>query len=269
MRRDPIPPAIRRAAQAPLLDEARERELLERIRERRDPEAMTELVRAHLRLTMHVALRYTSGTVRLEDLLSEGAIGLCEAAHRFDPAHGTRFATYAAWWVRAHVRTFALKNRRLVALPSTRSARVVLGRSTRMQSTLTASLGRPPTREELAAALDVEVADVDLVHGALAARDLSLTPVDDGPTPTLTAPTPTPEEAVEQAEAQTRAREAVERALAALDPREHEIVRRRFLDDEGQTLRTIGAKMGLSRERVRQLELRAKDKMRRELGRVA
>lgn len=269
MSRDAIPPAIRRAARVPLLEEAHERDLLARIREADDPNAMTELVRAHLRLTLDVASRYTSRSVRIEDLVSEGAVGLCEAAHRFDPSHGTRFATYAAWWVRAHIRAFALKNRRVVSLPATRNGRVVLGRSTRVQGQLTAELGRPPSIEELAKALDVGVKDIEMVHTALAGRDVSLAPRDDGPTLAVASNQPSPEDLVARAEVEADARGAVDRALAALDPREHEIVRRRYLDGESQTLRAIGEEMGLSRERVRQLELRAKDKMRRELDRVA
>lgn len=269
MSRDAIPPAIRRAARVPLLEEGHERDLLRRIREHDEPEAMAALVHAHLRLTLDVALRYTSRSVRVEDLVSEGAVGLCEAAHRFDPSHGTRFATYAAWWVRAHIRAFALKNRRVVALPATRNGRVVLGRSTRAQAALTAKLGRPPTTEELAEALEVGVRDVEMVHSALSGRDVSLAPREDGPPVTIGAGTPTPEELVARAEDEANAKGAVARALEALDPREHEIVRRRYLDEDVQTLRAIGAEMGLSRERVRQLELRAKDKMRRQLAQVA
>ncbi|MCB9598027.1 MAG: sigma-70 family RNA polymerase sigma factor [Sandaracinaceae bacterium] len=269
MGRDAIPSAIRRAARTPLLSQPREQLLLERIREEDDADAMAELVRAHLRLTLDVASRYSGRNVRLEDLVSEGAVGLCEAAHRFDPAHGTRFATYASWWVRAHIRSFALRNRRVVGLPATRNGRLVLGRSTRTQAELTARLGRPATTEELAEALGVTVGDVEMVHSALAGRDVSLAPREDGPALEVSATGPNPEEAVARVESDRRARDEVRRALSALDDRELEIVRRRYLDDEGQTLRAIGQQMGLSRERVRQLELRAKDKMRRELDRVA
>mgnify|MGYP001172807397 CR=1 FL=1 len=264
-----IPPAIRRAAQTPLLSADGELALLARVREHDDPEALAALVRAHLRLALDVASRFAGRAAPMEDLVAEGALGLCEAARRFDPAHGARFATYATWWVRAYVRSYALKNRRLVALPSTRAGRRVLGGTARAEATLTARLGRAPSAPELAEALGVEVEDVELVRGALGARDVSIEAHADGPALPLPSPYPTPEEAVASAEAGAQAQAAVARALGTLDRREREIVRRRYLDDEAQTLRVIGRDLGLSRERVRQLELRARDKMRRELDRVA
>ncbi|MBX3269394.1 MAG: sigma-70 family RNA polymerase sigma factor [Sandaracinaceae bacterium] len=264
-----IPPAIRHAAQTPLLTADRELELLARVRERDDPDAMAALVGTHLRLAIDVASRYAGRAAPMEDLIAEGALGLCEAARRFDPAHGARFATYATWWVRAYIRTYALKNRRLVALPSTRAGRKVLGGAARAEAGLTARLGRAPSLAELAAALGVEVEDVELVRGALGARDVSIEVHADAPAFPLPSPSPTPEEAVASAQADAQAQLAVERALGTLDRREREIVRRRYLDDEAQTLRTIGRDLGLSRERVRQIELRARDKMRRELDRVA
>jgi len=264
-----IPIAIQRAARAPLLEADEERAHLERVQRDGDPAAMTALVSSHLRMTLSVAMRYASRGLPVEDLVSEGAVGLCEAAKRFDLERGTRFSTYAAWWVRAHIRAYALRNRRVVAMPATRNGRVVMGRAAEAQRRLTAALGRPPTTDELAADLGVERADVELVQSAMRGRDVSLTPRDDGPAVRLSAAGPSPEDAVADREWRERAAERIEGALGALDDRELEIVQRRFLRGEGQTLRAIGEEMGLSRERVRQLELRAKDKLRRQLATVA
>jgi len=261
-----IPIAIRRAARAPLLDAEEERSLIERVQRDGDPDAMHTLVSSHLRMTLSVAMRYAGRGLPVEDLVSEGAVGLCEAAKRFELERGTRFSTYAAWWVRAHIRAFALRNRRVVAMPATRNGRVVMGRAAEAQRRLTADLGRPPTDDELAADLGVRRSDVELVHSAMRGRDVSLTPRDDGPDVRLSAPGPSPEDVVADREWRERAAERVQGALTALDDRELEIVQRRFLRGESQTLRAIGAEMGLSRERVRQLELRAKDKLRRRLS---
>lgn len=261
-----IPIAIRRAARAPLLDADEERTLIERVQRDGDQAAMSALVSSHLRMTLSLATRYASRGLPVEDLVSEGAVGLCEAARRFDLERGTRFSTYAAWWIRAHIRAFALRNRRVVAMPSTRNGRVVMGRAARTRQRLTAALGRPPTVDELADELGVERADVELVDSAMQGRDVSLSPRDDGPALRLRATEPSPEEEVAEREQREGAAARVHDALTALDARELEIVERRFLRAEGQTLRAIGAEMGLSRERVRQLELRAKDKLRRRLS---
>lgn len=252
-----------------MLDAETERAYLERIHESDDAQARSALLSSHIRLCLSIAGRYAGGTVRLEDLVAEGMVGLCEASERFDLERETRFATYAAWWVRARVRAFALRNRRVVAPPSTRAGRKVMGALTATQRTLTADLGRPATDEELAEALDVAASDVQTMRAALGAADVSLAPRADGRAMELASERPSPEEEVEREEHRSHARSSVARALRHLDERELEVVSRRYLEPDRETLATIGQSMGISRERVRQLEVRAKEKMRDALARVA
>ncbi|HEY8429655.1 MAG TPA: sigma-70 family RNA polymerase sigma factor [Sandaracinaceae bacterium] len=254
---------IRRAAlEAPMLDAETEQEYLRRIQESDDPAAMQALLLSHLRLVLSIAQRYTSNGVTLEDLIAEGNLGLVEAARRFDRSKGTRFSTYAAWWVRALIRRFAIANRRIVGAPSTRNARRVLGRLRQAQRRLAAELGEAPTREQLAQALSVTPEEIAMVEGALSGRDVSLGPTEDGQVVELTSELESPEEAVAERELRAIHRRSIRAAFEALDERERAIVEKRLLDDDKDTLAHIGGSMGLSRERVRQIELRARQKLR-------
>ena len=227
-----------------------------------DAAATRQLVLAHLRLVIAAAQPYSGGSVSLDDLISEGCLGLMEAARRFDPERGNRFSTYAVWWVRAHLRRFALSNRRIVSSPSTRNARRVLGGMGRIQRELTQQLGRTPRREEIAKALGVEAEDVAMVEASLRGRDVTLSPADVGPTRELPAEAETPEEATADAEVRMMHADAVSDALEKLSGREREIVRRRLLDDDRASLATLGEAFGVSRERVRQIQQRAQAKLR-------
>ncbi len=265
---DVVGPALRRVSRAaPLLDARRERELLRRVHEGHDDAAFRELFESHLRLVVAIASRFARAGVSLTELIAEGNLGLIEAAHRFDLSRSTRFATYAAWWIRARVRRFALGNRRVVGAPSTRAARSLLSRLRTVERQLVHELGRAPTREEIAAHVGASSTDVDMVEAALSGRDVSLGAALDGLDLADTRPTPE-DEAVAAELAASRGRR-VRAALETLDRREREIVTRRLVDDDAPTLTAIGATLGLSRERVRQLEERAKRKLRTILREVA
>ncbi len=192
----------------------------------------------------------------------EGVLGLMEAAHRFDPERGIRFGTYAAWWVRAYIRRYALTNRRIVAPPSTRAARRIIASLRRTERELAADSGRCPERAEVAAAIGVSTEDLTMVEGLLGGRDVPIGPVDDGIgfEPVADAASPEQETAAEEARQQDAG--AVHQALSLLSERERAIVQRRILDDERTSLSALGQTMGLSRERVRQLEKRAQLKLR-------
>lgn len=252
----------RRAARAPMLAADTERELLAQIRDHDDPKAMAALLDSHLRLVLAMAHRYTRHGVSLEDLVAEGNLGLVEAARRFEADRGTRFSTYAAWWVRALIRRYALANRRIVPAPSTRNARKLIGTLRTTERKLSAELGRAPTPTEVAEALGVEVKDVEMVDTALRARDVSFGPRPDGTDFELASPKASPEQQVADHQLAARSKQSVHRALDLLDAREREIVEKRFLEEDRQTLSNIGSTMGLSRERVRQLEVRAREKLR-------
>ena len=175
-RRPPVPDRIREMASAPMLDAETERDLLSRFRASEDPRALEALVASHLRLVVATAMRYARDGLPMEDLVSEGSLGLVEAARRFDPDKGGRYATYARWWVRALIRRYALANRRIVGAPSTRNGRRVMSRLRRTQKALTAQYGAPPSTEQVAEHLGVSPEEVEQVDAALRTNDLSIRP---------------------------------------------------------------------------------------------
>jgi RNA polymerase sigma-32 factor len=238
---------LRMALDAPMLDAETERAYLARIQDRGDPEAMRRLLASHLRLVVAVARSYARHGIELEDLIGEGNLGLLEAVRRFDRSRNIRFATYAAWWVRALIRRYAMANRRVVAAASTRKT----------ERRLEHVLGEQPTREQVAEALGVTVEDIAMVEASLGGRDVPIGARGEEHTIELSSPQLTPEEEVAEQEAQYVNAQRVSAALAELDARERFIVEKRFLDDRSATLRELGSKMGVSRERIRQLQLRA------------
>jgi RNA polymerase sigma-32 factor len=252
----------RRAAnEAPVLDATTEQRLVAAFQSGSE-RALGELLRSHLRLVLSVAKRYAGHGASLEDLVSEGNLGLIEAARRFELERGNRFGTYAAWWVRAYIRRFALVNRRIVAAPSTRNARRVLSKLRETQRDIAQREGRPADRAEVARALEVTEADVAMVETALSGRDVALGPVDDGPGWEVASEGVSPEAETAEREHESFCRTRIAEALLELSPRERRIVVERYLDSEGATLSTLGTRLGLSRERVRQIEKRAQKKLR-------
>lgn len=253
------------AIQAPMLDVGTEQDYLLRIQESDDPTALNALLVSHLRLVLSVAQKYTGHGIGIEDLVAEGNLGLVEAARRFDRSKGTRFSTYAAWWVRALIRRFTIANRRIVGAPSTRNGRRLLSSLRQTQRRLASANGAPPTREEVAKELEVTPEEVAMVEAALSGRDVSLGPTPDGHVVDLPSAIASPEDTVAANEIGRMNAESVAAALDLLDPRERAIVERRLLTEDKETLADIGKHMGLSRERVRQIELRARQKLREAL----
>lgn len=264
-RRDgPAPDLLRAAADAPMLDAQTERTYLKALQSDSDPTAALDaLLTSHLRLVLSVARKYASHGVPIEDLVAEGNLGLVEAARRFDPSRDNRFATYAAWWVRALIRRYTIANRRIVGAPSTRNARRLLSSLRKTERRLAQQLGQPPSREQVANELDVAPSDVAMMDAALRGRDVSLGPGPDGG-PAFEVPDVdgTPEDRVEESERAAHNAACIEGALELLDAREREIVERRLLSEDRETLARIGLSLGLSRERVRQIEKRACEKLR-------
>lgn len=251
----------RQAARAPILDLETEHQLIAELM-KGSRVALERLIVSHMRLVLSVADRYAQRGVAFEDLVSEGTVGLMEAARRFDPAKGTRFGTYAAWWVRAYVRRHALQNRRIVSAPSTRNARRILWGLRRTEHALSQRLGRPATREEVAQALEVSPEEVAMVESVLGGRDLPIGPIQDhvGYEPTDAGPSPEENAATDEQHDDYVRR--VRKALSTLNDREREIVRRRLLSEDPSSLAMLGESFGVSRERVRQIQERAQKKLR-------
>lgn len=253
------------AMEAPMLDPETEQDYLRRIQESNDRVALSALLVSHLRLVLSMAQKYTGHGLPIEDLVAEGNLGLVEAARRFDRSKGTRFSTYAGWWVRALIRRFTVANRRIVGAPSTRNGRRLLSTLRATQRRLAAELGETPSRERVALELEVTPEEVAMVEAALSGRDVSLTPPEDGPVWELPAEAASPEAEVADRQVQSRSAASIAHALSRLDERERIIVERRILSDDQDTLADIGVSIGLSRERVRQIELGARHKLRESL----
>lgn len=232
-------------------------------------DSLRQLLSSHLRLVLSMARRYVGHGASLEDLIGEGNLGLVEAARRFDAQRGVRFGTYAAWWVRAYVRRYALANRRIVATPSTRNARRILGRLRSTQRSISQSEGRPAERHEVAMALGVSESDVAMVESALSGRDVPVGPTESGYGFEVANQEPSPEQAAAERESREVAHGKLFAAMKELSDRERVIVQRRWLDEDTATLAALGQTLGLSRERVRQLEKRAQRKLRAALLDVA
>ncbi len=231
--------------------------------------ALQTLVTAHMPLVRSIARRYRGHARHDDDLIAEGRLGLLQAAQRFEAERGVRFAVYAAWWVRAFVRRFALDNRRIVRAPSTRIGRKLASKLPGTMQRMRQNAGREVSDEELATALEAPVEEIVSVRLALSTPDLMLDDDSNLRTGALVDPSSTPEQQAAEHEAQLRLASRVQKALEALSSREREIVQCRYLNDEGATLATLGARLGISRERVRQLESRARDKLREQLVDVA
>jgi RNA polymerase sigma-32 factor len=254
--------ALERAAHAQgMLSRDEERRLAERARQG-DQRAFDSLVRAHIPLVFAMAFELRAAGLPADELLSEGLLGLVKAARDFDPSRGTRLATYAAFWIRALMRSYALGNQRIVRGPSTRNARKIRGALGRTERALEQRLGVKPDAQTIALELGVPEADVEEVRAALRTRDVAYgVPSSAGGVETA-ATDPTPEALAIAADEQRSAAVHLSWALARLDPRARRVLQRRYLSDHESTFADLGLELGVSRERVRQIELQAKQEVR-------
>ncbi|HWI25458.1 MAG TPA: RNA polymerase factor sigma-32 [Stellaceae bacterium] len=264
---------IRTSMQTPLLSREREFDLARRWREAGDTAALHELVRAYTRLVIAVAARFRSYGLPMGDLMQEGNVGLLQAAARFEPERDVRFSTYAAWWIRSAMQDYVLRNWSIVRTGSTAAQKSLFFNLRRLRARLEEASGGPlgdAGRRRIAAALDVDLAEVERMDQRLSGADQSLNgPLGDGDDDWqdfLADTRPSPEQAViALSDGATRAR-WLDEALAELTPRERRIIGARRLSEEGATLDELGRVLGVSKERVRQLEHRALQKLRRALA---
>jgi RNA polymerase sigma-32 factor len=218
------------------------------------------LVLSHVRLALAAARTRGRNTIAQEDLVAQGMLGLAEAAMRFDPDREVRFSAYAAWWVRALLRQYSIESRRTTGAPSTRAARRLIAHLRTVERGIAQAKGEAATHAEVAAAMGVAVEEVERVDLWMRERDVPVG-VGEGEFDVASSAA-SPEEQVAESELRTQREARVHAALATLDAREREIILRRLLADEEETLASVGARLGLSRERVRQLEARACAKLR-------
>jgi RNA polymerase sigma-32 factor len=253
----------------PPLDREREVELARRWQQAGDHAAADALVTANLRFVVKIAAGYRGYGFRVADLVEEGNLGLLEAVKRFDPERGRRFMTYGAYWIRAYILAYVLKSWSLVGVGTGPLQSKLFFRLQRERARLAARQGtRPDNDRRLARKFGTTEERIRDMQGRLDARDQSLDALvfRDGHATALdllATDARGPEAELEVEERNLMVRERLGRVMRVLDERETYIVETRLLAEDQRTLADIGRTLGLSRERVRQLESRIKQKLRR------
>jgi RNA polymerase sigma-32 factor len=257
--------------QFPILDVDEEQRLARRWRDTKDAAAARQLLGSHLRLVVKIARGFGGYGMPLADLVAEGNVGLMQALTRFEPERGFRFATYAMWWIRAAIQEHVLRNRSLVAMGTTTARKKLFFNLRRLKNQL-GELGEgdlaPGSVGQIARRLRVSEDEVVEMNRRLAATDQSLSApmhADGGAEwqDMLVADGPDQESVVVEASELAWRRDLLAGGLEALNERERHILEGRRLRDEAMTLAELGDVYGVSRERVRQIEVRAFAKLQR------
>ena len=252
-----------RVSRIPVLTREQETGLFERLHTHQDLDAARTLVMSHLRFVLHVARGYVGYGLPLGDLVQEGNVGLMKAVKRFNPEQGVRLVSFAVHWIRAEIHDYVLRNWRLVKIATTKAQRKLFFNLRRMKKNL-AWLSADET-QAVARDLGVSTAEVTEMEQRLAARDLSFDPTPDnsedeegyGPALYLPAPDADPAEATESQQWDENVTRRLAGAMAALDARSQDILRRRWMADDKATLHELAAEYDISAERVRQIEASA------------
>ncbi len=258
---------------APYLEREEEHQLALRWRDERDEKALSKLTAAHMRLVISIAARFRHFGLPMGDMIQEGHVGLLEAAARFEPERQVRFSTYATWWIRASIQDYILRNWSIVrgGTSSTQKALFFNLRRLRAKMSRNNSSGTLDATmyEEIAKAVGVSRADVELMNARLSAPDSSLNaPVVESDSSAadrqdfIPCTQPLQDQTVSETIDTARRSLWLQEALHELNERELRIVRERRLSEEGATLESLGEKLGISKERVRQIENRALQKLR-------
>lgn len=268
----------RLAMRAEYLDADTEAALARAWRDNRDDQALHRLVNAYMRLAVSMAAKFRRYGAPMNDLIQEASLGLMKAADKFDPDRGVRFSTYAVWWIKASIQEFVMRNWSMVRTGSTSSQKALFFNLRRVQAQIEREasangeiLDGTELRNRVARTIGVPLADVEMMEGRLAGSDFSLNATqsteDEGRewVDTLECDAPSPEEAYRDQHDGRRVRDWLAEAMARLTERERYIVAERRLVDEPRTLESLGQELGLSKERIRQLEAQAFGKMRKSL----
>ena len=262
----------------PLLTAEQEYMLAKRYSEHGDPEAAKQMVTSHLRLVAKIAMGYRGYGLPVSELIAEGNIGLMQGVKKFEPERGFRLATYAMWWIKASIQEFILKSWSLVKIGTTAAQKKLFFNLKRMKKNLDAYEDtdlHPDDVRKIATDLGVSEAEVvsmnrRMMQGGDASLNVSLNADGEGQWQDLLA-----DEGSLQDETVANAQEAQWRhallaeAMQGLNEREREILYQRRLIDDPKTLEELSQLYGVSRERVRQIEVRAFEKLQAEMRRIA
>jgi len=268
----------RRAMKAELLDAETELALAYAWRDERDEAALHRLITAYMRLAISMAAKFKRYGAPMNDLIQEASLGLMKAADKFDPDRGVRFSTYAVWWIKASIQDYVMRNWSMVRTGSTSSQKSLFFNMRRVQARLEREasargevLDRHQLRQMIASEVGVPLQDVEMMEGRLSGSDFSLNATqstdEDGREwiETIEDDSVQAADLVEHGRDRVQLRDWLVTALGELNERERFIVKERKLRDEPRTLESLGNELGLSKERVRQLEAAAFGKMRKSL----
>ncbi len=264
---------VKSAMNKPMLEAEHEKSLALRWRDDRDEAALHELTSAYMRLVISMAARFRNYGLPMSDLVQEGSVGLMQAAARFEPDREVRFSTYASWWIRSSIQDYILRNWSIVRTGTTAAQKSLFFNLRRLRAMINDTGDgniTPENKAWVATHLRVNERDVEAMASRLSASDRSLNAplaadgdaqwqdliADEGPQPE--------NETMEKRDGERRA-EWINKALEALNEREMMIIRQRRLADESVTLETLGQQLGISKERVRQIEHQALNKLRKVL----
>ena len=268
----------RKAMKAEMLDAETELKLAYAWRDERCEASLHRLINAYMRLAISMASKFRRYGAPMNDLIQEAGLGLMKAADKFDPDRGVRFSTYAVWWIKASIQDHVMRNWSMVRTGSTSSQKSLFFNMRRVQARLEREamqrgeeLDRHQLHQMISTEIGVPMNDVEMMHGRLSGSDFSLNATqsveDEGREwiDALEDDGAQAEEIVENELDTAQLREWLLGAMNALNERERFIVRERKLLDEPRTLESLGNELSLSKERIRQLEAAAFQKMRKSL----
>ncbi|KGF68122.1 RNA polymerase sigma 70 [Hoeflea sp. BAL378] len=264
---------VRAAMAAPYLEREQEHDLAVRWKDNKDQDALHQITMAHMRLVISMAAKFRNFGLPMNDLIQEGHVGLLEAAARFEPERDVRFSTYATWWIRASIQDYILRNWSIVRGGTSSAQKALFFNLRRLRARLAQddpTLTESAIHSQIANTLGVHAKDVAVMDARLSGSDSSLNaPMSDGESGAssdrmdfLRSDEPLPDEQVSTIIDEERRNLWLGDALNTLNPRELRIIRERRLTDDGATLESLGTALGISKERVRQIENRALEKLR-------
>jgi RNA polymerase sigma-32 factor len=254
----------------PLLSRDEENTLARRWRDHQDIDAAHQLTCGHLRFVVKIANEYRAYGMRLLDLIQEGNIGLMMAVKKFDPERGIRLITYAVWWIRAYIQNFIIHSWSLVKIGTTQAQKKLFFKLSQAREAIR-NLTGDDDAEAIGRALELRGSAVEEMSGRMSGRDSSLDLARfEGAEETFLDQLPDERENQEDAlmhrQEATRREKTIAAALASLNERERRIVHERILAEVPRTLQDVADDYGITRERVRQLEKNALEKLRKLLA---